>query len=194
MYICVMYIVFIINGDMCNFFRYNFTTPALVNKVGQLFFQGNTFVVDKLMFPTTDTTAYVAFQSSLATQSVQLLMTGYVLFDNRSDSGEIFASYQPSILTVDVAKNKAVGSSGYMLLTSPVDVPANSPPGFQLTFTISRNTITVVRYYWFSVRALEFRLVFAAAYLFYTHCVYILIASCVVSAHCPLRPSSMWSC
>jgi hypothetical protein len=131
-----------------NFYYYNVTAPVMVTRTGGLFDRNPVSLsVSQLMFPTTDpANDRVAFRSYYADQSVNILMTGTTIVDSRPNMPVVYASYQPSILSIAKRQATLNGPQPYMSNQSPIAPPMSRPAGFKLQIIFQRNTITVTRY------------------------------------------------
>ncbi len=81
-----------------------------------------------------------------ATQTVNVLLTGYTVINQREASAE-YSTYMPSMLSV--SKGKVSSGTPYMTPQSPLFPPTTNPPtsaGFQLQLVFQRNTLTVTKY------------------------------------------------
>ena len=82
-----------------------------------------------------------------ATQTVNVLLTGYTVSDQRGASAAEYSTYMPSVSSV--FKGKASSGTPYMTPQSPLFPPTTNPPtsaGFQLQLVFQRNTLTVTKY------------------------------------------------
>ncbi len=131
-----------------NFYYYNVTAPVMVTRTGGQFDRNPVALsVSQLMFPTTDpVNDRVAFRSYYADQSVNILMTGTAVVDNRPNTPVAYTSYQPSILSIAKRQATLNGPQAYMTDQSPIVPPMGQPAGFKLQIVFQRNTIIVTRY------------------------------------------------
>ncbi len=130
-----------------SFYFVNVTLPVPVTADGTLFtLNPIPATISQLIFPTNNPSDRVAFRRSFSEQSISLLLTGNTITDNRPTGADaVYASYQPSIISVNKAVTSNSDRPSFMTDQWPVTLTSNQQPGFRLTIGFQRNTILVIK-------------------------------------------------